>query len=272
MDSNLHLHQRIINQYKRVGEAMSVSALISSFLVAHKTLAKQLKIPYMIHQSGVPMILPSSGSIGNNGALTGLTALPATLTSAYMYFPANAISAGSAAGWYYVVMSSTTAGTIYNNTYTSGVPRIPSSPTAFATTGPGAYTQTTGADITALSISIPGGTLGINGSMINYPAIFTNSTAGNKIFRLKMGGSILNNLGFTTSLESFLVCVFKNAGAANVNISNNVAGFGTNTANSPTMSSIDTSSDQTLTVTMNLATATDYIGTFGLHTQINPSN
>jgi hypothetical protein len=189
-----------------------------------------------------------------------------------MYFPANAIEAGSAAGWYYVVMSSTTAGTIYNNVYTSGKPTIPASPTAFVTTGPGAYTQTTGADITALSITIPGGTLGKNGVMSNIPAIFTNSTAGLKLFRLKMGGSTLNSFGFTTSLESFLYGLFKNLGASNANISNNVAGLGSNASNSPTLTAINMAADQTLTVTLQLATATDYIGTFGLETTIKPVN
>jgi hypothetical protein len=251
---------------------MNYHNFILGWLAFQKTLSKLTGLAYSHFQCGVPMVLPSSGSIGNNGALTGLTALPWQLSGCYMYFPANAIAAGVAAGWYYVVMSSTTAGTIYNNVHTSGKPTLPASPTAFVTTGPGAYTQTTGSDITALSISIPGGALGINGTMSNIPAIFTNSTAGQKLFRLKMGGSTLNNFGFTTSLESFLYSLFKNLGAANANMSNNVSGLSSNATNSPTLTAINTAADQTLTVTLQLAVATDYIGTLGLETVIKPAN
>src|ERR1700693_852831 len=93
-------------------------------------------------QNAIPMILPSSGTIGNNGALSALTALPTIYANAYLYFPAGAIVAGSLAGLYYCIMSSTTAGTIYNNTYdtTLGVmPTIPANPVPFVTPGPGAY-------------------------------------------------------------------------------------------------------------------------------------
>ena len=90
-------------------------------------------------QTGIPLILVSSGNIGNNGALTAITTLPATYSQGcYMWFKTNSISAATPAGWYYVVMTSGTAGTIYNNTYTSGVPLQPAVLTAFVTTGPGA--------------------------------------------------------------------------------------------------------------------------------------
>ncbi len=100
---------------------------------------------------GVPVYVPSSGSIANNGALTLTTALPLIYPNVYLYFPANAIAAGSAAGKYYCQMSSTTVGVIFNNTYVSGTPVVPTSPTAFVTTGPGAYTQTISTNITLIA-------------------------------------------------------------------------------------------------------------------------
>ena len=133
---------------------------ITMFMVAHKTLAKMLGMNYQILQANVPVFVPSSGIMANNGAITLTTALDTTYANCYLYLPANAIEAGSAAGLYFAQMSSTTVGTVYNNTYTSGKHAIPSSPTAFVTTGPGAYTQTTGSDITLLLTTLSGGAIG----------------------------------------------------------------------------------------------------------------
>ena len=131
------------------------------------------------YASSIPMILPSSGSIGNNGALTLATALPNIYTNCYMYFPANAISAGSASGFYYVVMTSTTVGTIYNNTYTvsSGIATAPTTPTAFVTVGSGAYTQNTNTTVYATRITIPANYLGENG-FIEMKPIFSRGGSG----------------------------------------------------------------------------------------------
>lgn len=226
-------------------------------------------------QTGIPMVIPSSGSIADNGALSGLTALPETISSCYMYFPANAIAAGVAAGLYYVVMSSTTAGTIYNNTYTSGNPTIPSSPTAFATTGPGAYTQTTGSDITVLSYAVIANSMGANGKI--EADAFAEAQANNanaKTLRIKFGGS--TNLVSTTSVTSNLTCqvlgVIRNRGVTNKQV-NHPAGsapFG-GIGTAATRATNDTTANQDLTVTLQLATATDSLilhgATFRLVTQ-----
>ena len=46
--------------------------------------------------STIPLILPSSGSMGNNGALTLTTALDSSYANAFFYMPASAIASGSA--------------------------------------------------------------------------------------------------------------------------------------------------------------------------------
>jgi hypothetical protein len=145
-------------------------------------------IPILIGQSSIPMVVASSGSIGNNGALTGHTALPLIYPHCYLYLPADAIVAGSAAGWYYAVMSSTTAGTIYNNTYTSGVPTVPASPTAFATTGPGAYTGVLTEH--GVILPIPANTLALPGSALEIDVKFAqNNTGGTKTVRMRYSGA-----------------------------------------------------------------------------------
>jgi len=123
------------------------------------------RAPIVLMQTAIPMVLQSSGSVAANGALSGLTALPFASFPhpAFMYFPAGAVFAASPAGMYFVILSSTTAGTIFNNVYTSGAPRIPTFLIPIVAAGPGAYTQTTAAAITLLSFDVPGGLLGPNG-------------------------------------------------------------------------------------------------------------
>lgn len=255
-----------------MGEAMSVASLIREFHIAHKTLAKLLGMNYQLLQTNVPVFLPSSGSIADNGALTLTTALDTTYANAYMYFPANAIAAGVAAGLYFVQMSSTTAGTIYNNTYTSGKQSIPSSPTAFVTTGPGAYTQTTASDITLLETTLPGGAMGANGSLVLYGHEVMSTSGNTKTTKLKIAGTEINAQGYGATLQSLTPRTFRNKGVVNRNISNATVGFGTSGAVGATHTTIDTSSNQTILITARLANAADYLGFVGAMIQIYPSN
>jgi hypothetical protein len=158
--------------------------------------------PYSLLNNGIPFILPSSGTMGNDGALSGITAVPTGIvySHSYMYFPANAISAGSAAGWYYAQLSSTTAATVYNNVYTSGVPTVPSSPTAFVTTGPGAYTQTSASDIASVSIPLSANIIGVNGSIDADCGISATNNANQKIFRAAID-STASQFGAFTSIS-----------------------------------------------------------------------
>ncbi len=236
------------------------------------TITDGLVRPYFIPTDNIPRFVPSSGSIGDNGALTLSTALDLNAyDSSYQYFPANAIAVGVAAGLYYVQMSSATVGTIYNNTYTGGIATIPASPTAFVTTGPGAYTQTTAADITLLSFTLPANTLGANGSMFVYPHVACATSGSNKIIRMKAGATTLSSLGLAGHLQSSTPFTFRNKGVVNRNVSNGASGFSTSVGASPTHTTIDTSSDQTITLTVQLAAATDYCGIVGSLVQINPS-
>ena len=143
---------------------------------------------YTLLENAIPFVIVSSGTMGNNGALSGITAVATAYTSAYVYLPANAIVAGSAAGWYYAVFSTTTAATVYNNVYTSGVPTVPSSPTAFATTGPGAYTQTTGL-LPSLTVTLPANSIGKNGT-IDFEVETTQTNNANNKFVYVMADAV----------------------------------------------------------------------------------
>lgn len=222
--------------------------------------------PIVLAQTAVPMILPSSGTMGANGALTGLTALPysAFPQPCFMYFPAGKVYSGSAAGMYYASITAATTATVYNNIYTNGLPQaaIPASPTAVVDAGPGAYTQTTGADIVLMSFTLPGGMMGPNGALRADSLLAYNNSAGNKIYGLKLGGvggpDIFSAVAYTTSNCAQKLRFVKNRGVANSQIM-----FGSwnelNTNGSATKkSNVDTSVDQGILFLAQIATATDF--------------
>lgn len=139
-------------------------------------------------RSPIPFILPASGSVANNGALTLGVALDRIYPRSYMYFPTGALFSGSAAGWYWTVMSSTTAGVVYNNLYTSGYPQIPTT-AGFTTTGPGAFTQTAGVDLTCLTFTLPGNALSRFGGMQSRLCMTAGGAGGTKTGKVFFGAS-----------------------------------------------------------------------------------
>jgi hypothetical protein len=157
-------------------------------------------VPYTLFSTGIPFIIVSSGSMGNNGALTITGAVASIYPNAYVYLPSGAISSGSAAGYYYAVFSSTTAATVYNNTYTpgSGVPTVPASPTAFSTTGPGAYTQSASPP-NPFSVVIPANALSINGK-IEIDA-FSTQTGPSSLMAINVG-SLYSQSNASAAYES----------------------------------------------------------------------
>lgn len=226
--------------------------------------------PYTIFQEGVPVFLQSSGNMGNNGAFTLDTALDSIYANCYMYFPANAISAGSAAGKYFVQMSSATVGIVYNNTYTSGVPTIPASPTAFVTTGPGAYTQTTGADIALMSFPLLGNSLGANGALFTYPHVICPNNANTKTTKMSVGGTAFGSDSITTTGQNPSPMTMRNKGVTNRNVGNGGAGFAEG-GSSPVHGTVDTTADQTVLMIGRLANAADYVGFLGVIAEVRPA-
>jgi hypothetical protein len=135
---------------------------------------------------GVPVIIAGTGSMGNNGAMTLGTALGRTYSNgAWFYLPTNAIQAGSTAGFYWGVASSSTAVTIYNSTYSgSGAPTVGTT-TAFVSTGPGAFTGTTTEQ--GILIAIPA--LTASGKIHAEMLLANNNSAGTKSYRFRFNGA-----------------------------------------------------------------------------------
>lgn len=219
--------------------------------------------PIKLFQCNLPMVMAPTGTMGNNGAITLGTALPTGFLNGpcYLYLPAGAIVTASAAGWYYTVMSSTTAGVVYNNTYSSGQPGIPGSAALvpFVTTGPGAYTGATTAQ-NALSFTLPGNLMGPNGVLEVYGILGFNASTNNKTVTVKVGSStIFTIVEATTGVKSFqFEAQWANQGATGAQVAATGGLSGTNTT-AQTYTAIDTTANQTITVQVTDATATDYI-------------
>jgi|HubBroStandDraft_2_1064218.scaffolds.fasta_scaffold00132_9 hypothetical protein len=217
-------------------------------------------LPYIMGQSHIPFVLVSSGTMGNNGALSGLTAVAIAYPNAYVWMPAGAISSGSLAGWYYATFSTTQAATVFNNTYTSGTPTIPGSPTAFVTTGPGAYTQTTGSNIAAYTLAIAGNAIGVNGTVLLSGLRTNNNSAGAKIITGNYGAYAFGTVSASTGNTGALYGGLSNRGVANVQVpfSNAIISVGNGGAGvAAVFGAIDSTSAQNLVMNLQLATATD---------------
>lgn len=241
----------------------TVIAAMANAVNATGGLAGYIPRRVTVGQVRVPMILPSSGSMGNNGALTLTTALDQAYPSAYFYMPAGAIASGSAAGFYYGTMGSTTAVTLFNNPYVSGTATIPGTPTAFVTTGPGAYNQTSNTNLTCYTLSIAGSTLGLYDEIQAHGEATYNNNADLKTYILNYGSFLFGAGSPTTTVQTPFQGGFANAGSLtrqtltgslNTTLTGNTA--------VETVGSVTTTSAQNLTVQLKLATATtplDYI-------------
>lgn len=242
----------------------------SSFNPAAVAITGGTGIPIKLLESGVSLIHVSSGSMANNGAMSGLTALPFTYANCYVLLPANAIAAGTPAAdtWYFAQMSSATAGTVFNNLLSAnlsslGEPLIPASPTAFVTTGPGAFAGST-AEVAALTITIPANALGAKGQVHIETEQNGNATAGAKNLRVRYSGGagtvLVAAQSTTTGQRNWTRICNRGTGAQycsalGFNLSGG-AGAGVPTAAQQT--AIDTTASSTVVITLQKATATDH--------------
>jgi hypothetical protein len=199
---------------------------------------------------------PSDGSFTNSdGSLTLNTALSKAYVNGYIYLVANGINGANAAGYYYFTnpTASTSNIKVWNNIYTPGsAASVPASPTAFTNAAVAAYTSTTGTDITAMSMTIPANSLGVNGG-VDCSIILTGSAGSSGTQTVYFGSSSLgyvNNRAATGDRQLF------QGRMQNTGVTNNQEGFaltvkpaGVTISTAATIpSSIDTTAATTLTI------------------------
>lgn len=226
--------------------------------MARKALLASLSSVFILGKSGLPFIWKPTGTMANNGAFTSGTAFPTTYANCFMYFNANDIFAGSAAGWYFCKMSSTTVGVVYNNVYTYGIPEVPTLPISFVSTGPGAITGDTGI-ITGPAISVIAGSMGPKGVLrVTHFWSFTNS-ANNKFARVNYGGTLYYNETAPNLANAMNQTSIFNRGVPGIQISPPAGANGISQgAGLPTYGTVDSTASQDLSIQTNQATATDF--------------
>lgn len=229
--------------------------------------AQALSVPYVLAQWGVPVIAASSGSMGNNGAVTALTGLDRTYSSgAWLVLPAGAIAAGvpAATAIYWFVGSSTTAGTVFNSTLAgTGIPTAGVT-TAFSTTGPGLFTGIT-TEVVVATVTVP--VLAANSSIWTDALWGNTNNANGKTPRIRLGASGAGTGGTALYAGSggaqfnYLTAhVFRNMNSTSAQLNVNstlLAGIGSSGSNN-TAAAIDTSlGTAQLVFTLQKSTATD---------------
>lgn len=196
-----------------------------------------------------------------NGATTLATSLTIDVLKGFFYCPANSIVASHAAGFYYGEMSSATAITFYNNTYTpaAGVyPTEPTSKVAFAGAVPGGTGIT--AEVTALITGISGGFIGKHGSVVHDLAIECNNNANAKVVRIRPNsGNAIVAASIASCLGIHAPVPFRNYGSESLQRA--TAGFAcVNVSSNPVRTFVDTSADWTVAITLETTAAgTDFI-------------
>ncbi len=249
-----------------------LSLLMPGAVMAEGVLTPAANPPVLVSTitaSGIVFIYPSSGTMGNNGALSGITALPYTFSNgAYIFLPAGAVAAGvpASATWYWVVMSSTTAGTVYNSTYAGGEP-VAGTATAFATTGPGAFTAGTGA-ATSITVTVPANTIGIN-NVVEVAGSWANiNSGGTKSVITKIGATTL----CTTVAGAATAGSFKTYIQGNNLTTGQVAGcvYGTTGAafGSAAYGTNDSATALTLDIALTKPAATDWMVLYGYNATV----
>lgn len=225
----------------------------------------------VLWQCGVPFVMPAGdgGSTGltftgTRGVFTLSAAILANaynmLSGCYLYLPAGAGGLASA-GWRWAQFAGDTAGEVFANTYTpgTGLPPFLASPTPLGDLTSGRITQTT-SEITCASCAWPGGLLGNNGELRFAWKQVADSSANGKQFAFKCGSTFLAYMSVTTSsLDTDKEAIVQNAGVPTKQIATRKNdGIGaSSTSYSSDASSLDTTADQAISMTMKLAANTD---------------
>ena len=227
--------------------------------------------PQQIAAIGTPFaILPGDGSTTGlqfTGSAGAFTLSAAILTNAWnalkgcwCYLPANFGGKTYPAGWYWAVFSSDTAGILYNNVYSSGVPTRPATLTPFPVNLSGWLTQTTSEITGPTGFTLRGGSMGPSGVLKTHLRGAGNVTAS-KTFRAYLGSSVVAFVGTLSTSPNFECLVATaNQGSESLQINCRPSGLtgvgvqGNTFFSSAEFSSVDTTADQTVSISMQNST------------------
>jgi hypothetical protein len=227
-------------------------------------------VPRQVAVSGVPfVILPGDGAAvgmfftGTAGAFTLSAAIMTNawnaLKGCWCYLPANFGGKTYPAGWYWAVFSSDTAGILYKNTYSSGIPTRPSTLTPFADNLAGWLTQTTSEVTGPTGLTLRAGSMGPSGTLKSHSRMMGNVTA-NKTYKMYLDSTQVAFFGTLTTNPNVenIVSVRNQASESLQLLSHQLAnpGVGQVAASflSNEYSAIDTTTDKTLSYSLQIST------------------
>ena len=226
--------------------------------------------PQQIAAIGVPFcILPGDGSTTGlqfTGSAGAFTLSAAILTNAWnalkgcwCYMPSGFGRSGYAAGWYWAVFSSDTAGVLYSDTYVSGRVTRDFSPTAFPVNLSGWLTQTTSEVTGPTGFTLRGGSMGPSGTLKSHSRMMGNVTA-NKTYKMYLDSTPVAAFGSlsTNPNAENIVSVRNQASESLQLLSHQLSnpGVGQIAASflSNEYSAIDTTTDKTLSYSLQIST------------------
>jgi hypothetical protein len=213
------------------------------------------RIQYVLAQTGVPTILPSSGSSNATGQITLTTALPSQPAgTVQVWMPAGVVVGDATGGLYPAVFSSASVCQLVGNPVTANA----------------AYTQTTSA-VGLVSVSVPGGVMGANGSLRISPQWTIPNNANNKTMTARFGGQSAAVWLDTTVVQETRDVRIRNRGSLLAQITSSFVGYAT-TSTAPISLTVDTSQAQAAVLQAQLAVATDYVILEAYTVEVLPSN
>ena len=208
---------------------------------------------YVLSQVNVPRVLIPSGVANASGRLTLNSSLPWVLPGdVLVYTPPNLVVGDATGGWKTATFSAANICQLVGNPVTTV----------------GAYAQTT-ALITFQSVTVPGKSMGPNGSLRNTVLYAMTASANGKVVQGFFGGNIFGpNNTITNSVVSYaLISTMRNMGVENRQIGQNVTGDFGSTAGTMNIGSVDTTIDRQLTIAGSLSagavTANEYLALMG---------
>ena len=228
--------------------------------------------PVGVCSIGTPFaILPGDGAAvglfftGTAGAFTLSAAILANawnaLKGCWCYLPANFGGKTYPANWYWAVFSSDTAGILYNNTYSAGIPTRPATLTPFADNLAGWLTQTTSEITGPTGLTYRGGSMGPSGILKIHIRAIGNTTA-NKAFKAYLDSTAIMTLSPITTLPNFeSLTSVSNQGSESLQIiSRNVALSGVGAAGGSFVAgesaAINTAADANLSLSLQISANT----------------
>lgn len=233
----------------------------------------------VLYQSGIPFWIPPGDGGANGLTFTGTRGVftlsaEAPMTSAflvlasggYCYLPAGAGGLADG-GWYWCRMTNGTNGEVFAETYSgTGQPAFVSSPTSLPNLAAGIITQVV-TEILGPAFTMPGGSMGPNGTTVAKLKWFTTNSATNKTPKIRFGSSDTLRFSVTTgNIDQLVSSTRSNMGVVNRQIGNRTNsassawdGGSSGTSYSGDVTTVDTSVDQTISFSGQLGANTDSI-------------